>query len=293
MSKDAKAALQPTVMIIFKKAKQLSDYITQQKKEGKKIGFVPTMGALHNGHLYLIDVCKSSNHITICSIFVNPTQFNNPDDLKNYPVTTANDIEQLVSHQCDVLFLPSVEEIYPANYVKKHYDLGDIENKLEGYHRPGHFQGVCQVVDILLQMVQPNNLYMGQKDYQQCMVIKKLLEITGRENDIELNIVATVREADGLAMSSRNLRLNEEQRKLATSIFKELSFIKEHFHNHSFDELKKNATEHLMQKGFKVDYVEIATAEDLCPATGNRVKLVALAAATTGNIRLIDNMVLN
>jgi pantoate--beta-alanine ligase len=280
-------------MIIFKKAKQLSNYIDQQRKEGKQIGFVPTMGALHNGHLFLIDTCKNSNDITVCSIFVNPAQFNNPDDLKNYPVTTVKDIEQLISHQCDVLFLPDIEEMYPPNFAKKQFELGEIENKLEGYYRPGHFQGVCQAVDRLLQIVQPDNLYMGQKDFQQCMVVKKLLQITGREETVRLNIVSTVREADGLAMSSRNVRLNEVQRKLATTIFKELNFIKEHIHEHSLEELKKNAGEHLIQKGFKVDYVEIANAKDLSTATDTSDKLVALAAATTGNIRLIDNVVLN
>jgi pantoate--beta-alanine ligase len=280
-------------MTIFKKAKQLSNYIDQQKKEGKKIGFVPTMGALHNGHLHLIDTCKKLNDITVCSIFVNPTQFNNSDDFKNYPVTISKDIEQLISHQCDVLFLPPVEEMYPADFVKKEYALGEIENRLEGHYRPGHFQGVCQAVDRLLQIVQPDNLYMGQKDYQQCMVIRKLLELTGREQSIRLNIVSTVREADGLAMSSRNLRLDEEQRKLAASIFNELNFIKEHIQENSLEELKKNASEHLTQKGFKVDYVEIANAEDLSTANNTAGKLVALAAAATGNVRLIDNIVLN
>ena len=280
-------------MIIFKKARHVSEYIDQQIKEGKKIGFVPTMGALHNGHLSLIDTCKNSNDITVCSIFVNPAQFNNSDDLKNYPVTTAKDIEQLISHQCDILFLPLVKEMYPSNFVKKQYALGEIENRLEGYFRPGHFQGVCQAVDRLLQIIQPHDLYLGQKDYQQCMVIKKLLEITEREDAIKLNIVPTLRETDGLAMSSRNLRLNEEQRQLAASIFNELNFIKEHIHNRSLEELKKKAGEHLIQKGFKVDYVEIANAEDLSVATGTSGKLVALAAATTGNVRLIDNIVLN
>jgi pantoate--beta-alanine ligase len=280
-------------MTIFKKAKQLSNYIDQQKNQGKEIGFVPTMGALHNGHLYLIDTCKNSNDITVCSIFVNPTQFNNSDDFKNYPVTISKDIEQLISHQCDVLFLPSVEEMYPADFVKKEYALGEIENRLEGYYRPGHFQGVCQAVDRLLQIVQPDNLYMGQKDYQQCMVIRKLLEITGQEETTQLNIVSTVREADGLAMSSRNLRLDAEQRKLAAFLFKELNFIKEHIQDHSLEELKRNASEHLTREGFKVDYVEIANAEDLSTANNTSGKLVALAAATTGNVRLIDNIVLN
>jgi pantoate--beta-alanine ligase len=280
-------------MIVFKKAKRLSDYIVQQKKAGRKIGFVPTMGALHQGHLSLIDTCKKSNDIAVCSIFVNPTQFNNPDDLKNYPVTTSKDIEQLIGHACDVLFLPTVEEMYASEYVKKQYQLGEIENRLEGFYRPGHFQGVCQAVDRLLEIVQPDNLYMGQKDYQQCMVVKKLLELTGRTGDVNLLVVPTVREPDGLAMSSRNLRLDHEQRKLATSIYNELKFIKERIHGQSLKELKKIASSHLTEKGFQVDYVEIANAFDLSPATNPSNELVVLAAATVGNIRLIDNIVLN
>lgn len=280
-------------MIIFKRAKQVSDYIKEQKKQEKKIGFVPTMGALHNGHLSLIETSQQQNDITVCSIFVNPTQFNNPDDLKNYPVTTEKDIEQLLQVKCNVLFLPSVNEIYPAGYIKKHYPLGQIETVLEGHYRPGHFQGVCEVVDRLLEIVQPDNFYLGQKDYQQCMVIKKLIEITGRSHLLQLKIVPTVRETDGLAMSSRNLRLSKEQRKLANSIYRELSLIKENLHKHSLDELKTMANEHLAQKGFAVDYVEIANANDLSIATSTNAKMVALAAASTGTIRLIDNLILN
>jgi pantoate--beta-alanine ligase len=280
-------------MIIFKKAILLSNHIDQQKKEGRKIGFVPTMGALHKGHLSLIETSKKSNDNTICSIFINPAQFNNPDDLKHYPVTTAKDIGHLLDVECDILFLPSVDEMYPSNHIKKHYPLGEIENKLEGYYRPGHFQGVCQAVDRLLEIVQPHNFYLGQKDYQQCMVIKKLIQITGREDQIKLNIVPTVREADGLAMSSRNLRLNDRQRKLANSIFKELSFIREHINDKPLKELKEMAIKHLEQNDFKVDYIEIANANDLSVATGTNDKLVALAAATTGDIRLIDNLILN
>lgn len=280
-------------MIIFKKAKQLSDFIDQQKADKKKIGLVPTMGALHEGHLSLIKTCKQSNDICVCSIFVNPTQFNNAEDFKHYPITVEKDIEQLVYNNCDVLFLPGVEEIYPADYLKKTYDLGNIENILEGFYRPGHFQGVCEVVDRLLQIIEPDNLYLGQKDFQQCIVIKKLISLLGKENEIKLNIAPTVREADGLAMSSRNLRLNDEQRKLASSIFNELNFIKEHFKDQPLNELKKSAENHLTQKGFKVDYVEIANENDLSTAVSSSGKLVALAAAATGNIRLIDNIVLN
>lgn len=280
-------------MIIFKKAKQLTEYIQQQKKESKKIGFVPTMGALHQGHLSLMESCQQFNDITICSIFVNPTQFNNPDDFKHYPITIEKDIQLLISNQCNVLFLPAMKEIYPDDYSKKQYDLGEIENVLEGYYRPGHFQGVCQVMDRLLSITQPDNLYLGQKDFQQCIVIKKLIQLAGKENEIVITIVPTKREDDGLAMSSRNLRLNEGQRQLAVAIFEELKYIKNHFEKESFYQLKTFAKEHLTQKGFEVDYVEIANANDLRAATNSSQKLVTLAAAAIGNVRLIDNLLLN
>lgn len=280
-------------MILFKKATQVSGYILQQKKEGRSIGFVPTMGALHQGHLSLVRACKNSNDITVCSIFINPTQFNNAEDLKNYPVTIEKDIEQLAAEDCNVLFLPSVEEVYPNGHVKKHYDLGNIETILEGHYRPGHFQGVCEVVDRLLEIVQPHTLYLGQKDFQQCLVIKKMIGLTGRENEVQLNVVSTVREQDGLAMSSRNLRLNKEQRQVAASIFQELSYIKNNLHKASFEQLKNTAHQHLKERGFVVDYVEIAKAGNLSSATDTSEPLVALAAATIGKIRLIDNLLLN
>jgi pantoate--beta-alanine ligase len=277
-------------MIIFKRAEQLSEYLGKQKESGKKIGFVPTMGALHRGHLSLIEAARKSSEIVVCSIFINPTQFNNPEDFKLYPVTVEKDIEQLYSAGSDVLFLPPLEEIYPPGYRKKHFDLGPIENILEGKYRPGHFQGVCEVVDRLLEIVQPNDLYLGQKDFQQCMVIKKLIELTGRDRAIRLHIVPTEREKDGLAMSSRNLRLNEAERKQAPAIFKVLSRIGESIHRQSPEQLKVSAEEELVRQGFVVDYVEIAQRNDLSAATNGNAPLVALVAATIGRIRLIDNL---
>ena len=209
-------------MIIFKKASQLSQYLLQQRNSGLKTGFVPTMGALHDGHLSLIDVCRKQNDLTICSIFINPTQFNNPEDFKHYPVTLEKDLDQLIQAGCDVLFLPSVEEIYQPDHFKKHYDLGELEHILEGHYRPGHFQGVCEVVDRLLNIILPHRIYLGQKDYQQCMVIKKLIGILGMQDQIEIHIQPTRREPDGLAMSSRNLRLSPGQRSQAPALFKAL-----------------------------------------------------------------------
>lgn len=280
-------------MIIFKQAKPLNHYLEQEQKAGKKIGFVPTMGALHQGHLSLVSAARADNTLTVCSIFVNPTQFNNAEDFKHYPVTVEKDLEQLVKAGCDILFLPGVEEIYPPGQPRKTYDLGILENILEGYYRPGHFQGVCQVVDRLLDIIHPDNLYMGQKDFQQCMVVKKLLELTGKGNRIRLNILPTVRENGGLAMSSRNLRLNTSEKKLALSIFEELSLIKKEFPHQSISSLKHLAEEHLREKGFSVDYVEIASARDLHAPVQHGEPAVALIAASIGKIRLIDNLVLN
>jgi len=280
-------------MIIFKQAKPLADYLNIKRQAGNKIGFVPTMGALHRGHLSLVAEAKANNDVTVCSIFVNPTQFNNQEDLKRYPVTIEKDIEQLLAVACDVLFLPSNEQVYPRDYEKKPYDLGNIENSLEGFYRPGHFQGVCQVVDRLLEIVNPDTIYMGQKDFQQCMVVKKLLEITGKNNSIHLNISPTIRETSGLAMSSRNLRLDPLEKKIALSIYQELTEIKKQLHLAPLVQLKETAKQHLEQKGFKVDYVEIANSYDLSPATEASKASVALIAASIGTIRLIDNIILN
>src|ERR1051325_5265869 len=228
-------------MILFKKADQLYNYLESQHQNGKKIGFVPTMGALHQGHISLIESSKKENDLTVCSIFVNPTQFNDPKDYEKYPITIEKDIYQLETNGCDIIFIPSLKEIYPDDYKKVHYDLGYLETVLEGKFRPGHFQGVCMVVHRLLEIVTCNNLYLGQKDYQQCMVIKRLIELIGKKEKITVVVCPTLREVDGLAMSSRNTRLNEEERKKATAIFQTLSFMKNNLKKESLDELKEKA----------------------------------------------------
>ncbi|MDQ6755355.1 MAG: pantoate--beta-alanine ligase [Bacteroidota bacterium] len=280
-------------MILFKKAKALSKYIYQQKKEGATVGFVPTMGALHKGHLSLIEASVKENNNTVCSIFVNPTQFNNPDDFTYYPATLEKDIELLIASGCQALFLPGKEEIYPDNYLTKKYELGNVETVLEGFYRPGHFQGVCQVMDRLFEIVKPDNLYLGQKDYQQCLVISKLITLLNKQNEIHLHIAPTIREMDGLAMSSRNLRLSAEQRAKAAALFAKLVFVKNNLLNQPFAILKKEATETLHKEGFKVDYFEIADAFTLLPAINTDQAIIALVAAYIDNIRLIDNLALN
>ena len=280
-------------MILFKKAKNLSNYISKQKKSNLKIGFIPTMGALHEGHLSLIAASKKENAVTACSIFVNPTQFNNQEDFKHYPITIEKDIEKLLNIGCDILFLPPREEIYPQGFVAKKYDLGELETVLEGLYRPGHFQGVCQVVDRLMEIVQPDNLYLGAKDYQQCKVITKLVYLLGKQDQIAVHIEPTYREKDGLAMSSRNQRLSTSQRNIAPSIFEALDFIKENYHNNSLTLLEQQALSNLTAKGFKVDYLQVADANTLLPASENTVSKIVLAAAYIDNIRLIDNLPLN
>lgn len=278
-------------MIIFRKASALSEYLLGINKKRTTIGFVPTMGALHMGHISLIHAAKSRNELVVCSIFVNPVQFNNSEDFAKYPVTTNQDIELLENAGCNVLFLPEGKEVYPPNYIDTVYDIGPLEDLLEGAHRPGHFQGVCKVVDRLLNIVDPGALYLGQKDFQQCLVIKKLLQITGRET--ALHIIPTKREISGLAMSSRNLRLNEVQQKKASLISEALIFIKENLHKKSLHQLQAEAKQKLEDAGFIVDYVSIANTDSLKPSIDSNDSLVALIAATLDGVRLIDNEVLN
>lgn len=288
-------------MILYKKAADLHKWIDTQRKKGGSIGFVPTMGALHHGHISLIEASKKENQITICSIFVNPAQFNEPKDFEKYPVTIEKDICLLDSAGCDVLFMPTVAEMYPGQLAgqtikaKRHYDLGFLETRLEGTFRPGHFQGVCMVMHRLLEIVLPDNLYLGQKDYQQCMVITRLTELLHMSNRVKVNVSPTLREADGLAMSSRNLRLSKEEREKAVAIYLSLIYIKENLRPGDTTTVLQKATTMLSAAGFSIDYLEIADAATLLPVTNwnGDQKLVILAAAFLNAIRLIDNMTVN
>ena len=282
-------------MTLFKKAADLRKWHDTQKKKENTVGFVPTMGALHTGHISLIETSKRANPVIISSIFVNPTQFNDPKDFEKYPVTLEKDIAMLEAANCDILFLPSVKEMYPDGLKQTdHYKLGNLETVLDGKFRPGHFQGVCMVVQRLLEIVKPDNLYLGQKDYQQCMVIKKLIELMGLGNKIKVNICPTLREADGLAMSSRNMRLNNDERKTAATIFRSLSWIKDNIEQGNLTALKSQAVKMLEEAGFRVDYVEIANATNLSLVNNwdGKQKLVTLVAAFINEVRLIDNMLL-
>ena len=280
-------------MLIFHHIVDIRNYLNQKNSAGMIIGFVPTMGALHNGHLSLIQQSRKQTQFTVSSIFINPTQFNDPGDFAKYPVTIDRDIELLIKAGCDVLFLPSANEVYPNGTTHlPHYDLGYLETVLEGKYRPGHFQGVCQVVHRLLEIVHPNELFLGQKDFQQCMVIKKLIKLTGLPTSVQ--IISTLRENDGLAMSSRNMRLTESERMAATAIYRSLLFMKEQLKPGHVLQLKEQVTDELTKGGFRVDYAELAKADtlELVNEWNGQDKLVALIAAYLNEVRLIDNMIL-
>jgi pantoate--beta-alanine ligase len=280
-------------MILFKKAGELEAYLYKHHQHFHSTGFVPTMGALHPGHLSLINRSKQENEVTVCSIFINPTQFNDPGDFQRYPVTLEQDIPALTKAGTDILFLPSVEEIYPHGLKSQEsYQLGYLEVILEGKYRPGHFQGVCQVMHRLINIVRPTNLYMGQKDYQQCLVIKQLMH--QKQLPGMLHICPTLREGDGLAMSSRNLRLLPEDRETAVNIFNTLEFLKANIRKGSLRDLKKEANHHLVNHGFKPDYVEIADADtlELVDEWDGTKRLLGVIAAFQKDVRLIDNMII-
>lgn len=280
-------------MIIHSHISPLQKWLENQRDQGQSIGFVPTMGALHEGHLRLIDASARVSGITVCSIFVNPKQFNDPKDFEKYPNRIGTDLEMLYSRGANGVFIPAVDEIYPTGPVQdKTYDLGGLDTRLEGAFRPGHFQGVCQVMDRLLHIVNADLLFMGQKDFQQCLVIRKLLEITGLKT--KLMVFPTVRETSGLAMSSRNTRLSAEQKQQASLIYKTLADLKDSLRPGNLSTLKRSAINALSGGGFEVDYVEIADTENLIPVDDwdGKQKMVVVVAAFLGEVRLIDNLLL-
>ena len=278
-------------MILFKNGKALQQHLADFKSGGSNLGWVPTMGALHAGHISLLNDARKKCRRVICSIFVNPTQFNDKNDFRNYPITLEKDISLLVENGVDILFLPGMNEIYPKGTERlEKYNLGKLETILEGQYRPGHFQGVCQVMHRLGDIIKPDHLFMGQKDFQQCMVVQRLLEII--HSPITLHTCPTLREPDGLAMSSRNMRLNEVQRKNAIAIYEALNFLKKNLKKGSLSELIGKARDILSSRDFRADYVAIADPASLesCTNWDGQQALVALIAAYQHEIRLIDNL---
>ncbi len=281
-------------MILFKRSIDLQTRVNRQKNLGSTTGFVPTMGALHEGHIRLIETCREVVNLSICSIFVNPAQFNDPKDFEKYPVSIENDLKMLDQAGTDLVYLPTVKEVYPdGDQHLETYELGELETILEGRYRPGHFQGVCQVMSRLLTLIKPDHLFMGQKDFQQCLVVQKLIEIL--KLPIQFHTVPTIRESDGLAQSSRNRRLTADQRRNAVVIFQVLSDIHAGFASGKKDIVLKRAAEKLEAAHFKTDYISIARVSDLQPIENwdGKEKAVALIAAFQGEVRLIDNLLLN
>lgn len=277
-------------MKVLKSKKTLIDYVERQREMSKKIGFAPTMGALHEGHLSLYNAAKKENDEVISSIFVNPTQFNNPDDFQKYPKTLEKDLELLEKAGVDAVYVPNVEEMYPDGLNSKKYDFEGLENEMEGKYRPGHFDGVGTIVEELFRQVQPHNAYFGEKDYQQLAIIKKMVEKTNLP--VKIHGIPTLREEDGLAMSSRNVRLTETQRKEATIIYETLAKVKEWFKVISLDEIKQRVTDIFRNSNFELEYFVIADEETLKEANtiDEDKEYRAFIVAYADTVRLIDNM---
>jgi pantoate--beta-alanine ligase len=260
---------------------------------GKRIGFVPTMGALHEGHLQLLRASARENDVTICSVFVNPTQFNNASDYTLYPRTLEQDIELLQTVGCDYLFAPNAGEIYPQQSVLQ-FSFGALEAVMEGEHRPGHFNGVATIVSKLFHYVQPHKAYFGQKDLQQVAIVRQLVQALSF--DLELVAHPTVRETDGLAMSSRNKRLTASQRQQATQLYKVLQLAAADLHRKPIPVIKADVAAYLRQVDeLQLEYFEVTDPYTLQPVADVREQEeVALCiAAFVGEVRLIDNVVLN
>lgn len=275
---------------VFNYIVDFQSFLKAKRDSGCTIGLVPTMGALHEGHLSLVRRAKKENNIVVASVFVNPVQFNNPVDLEKYPRTPEKDINLLGSAGCDAVFMPSVEEMYPEK-VDAHYDFGAIEHVMEGACRPGHFNGVAIVVRKLFEIVEPDRAYFGEKDFQQQAIIRKLVE----DYNLKLEIVPCdiVREKDGLAMSSRNMRLNAEERAVAPMIYKVLQETVAKVETMNPEEMKKYALERYSEiKDFDVEYIEIADETTLQSISDWKKSEHAriFVALQLGPVRLIDNL---
>jgi len=278
-------------MKIFKSKSDFKDYISSEKNKGKTIGFVPTMGALHKGHLSLVEKAIKKNDLTVVSIFVNPTQFDNKEDLDKYPKTFEKDVELLESIDCDVLFAPSVSEIYDDNVVSETFDFDGLEHQMEGKFRDGHFDGVGTIVKALFEIVEPNTAYFGKKDFQQLQIIKKLVQKLNLP--VKIKGMPIFREKDGLAMSSRNTRLTEEHRKAAPFIHKTLKKARKKIGTKNVIEItewvRKQFKKHPL---LELEYFIIADEKTLQTATEfeSKKRYRAFIAVFAGEIRLIDNV---
>ncbi|MBN2892361.1 MAG: pantoate--beta-alanine ligase [Bacteroidales bacterium] len=282
-------------MIIIKTRKEISEKIIQLKKEGKTIGFVPTMGALHQGHLSLIEIAQKHTDVSVVSLFVNPTQFNNSKDLEKYPRTIETDIDKLQSVCTDILFLPNADEMYPEEDTRV-FDFGKLDKVMEGKYRSGHFNGVAQIVSKLFESVLPDKAFFGLKDFQQYVIIKELVKKFMPDTDIEIVGCPIIREKGGLAMSSRNELLGAVERENANIISKVLEKSKEIVNEKSVEEIKKYVVAEINSNSFlKVEYFEIVDdvkLENIKNWSENNKK-VGCVAVFCGEVRLIDNVYYN
>lgn len=294
-------------MIIVDQIQQLKNHLTSIRNQGKSVGFVPTMGALHKGHISLVNAAKEDCDIVVCSIFVNPTQFNDLTDLEKYPRTLEADNHLLEQSGCDIVFIPMVSEMYSEEELDlkkqkiedkswakgKKVDFGLLEKVMEGAQRPGHFNGVAQVVSKLFRIVEPDKAYFGQKDFQQLAIIRSMV----KQLEMPLEIIACpiLRDPNGLAMSSRNERLSKEEREQAAIISKVLFKIKDFYTTKTIAELKVFAEDQIkLVPGMELEYIEIADAETLQPISDLKQSksVVVCIAVKLGAVRLIDNMLL-
>jgi len=282
-------------MHIFNKKVDLQTYLKQNCSNNSTIGFVPTMGALHAGHLSLLNKSIENNATTVISIFVNPTQFNNPEDLKKYPRTLESDVEKIKTISEKILvYAPTIEDVYEGNTKSEHYNFDGLENQMEGKFRPGHFDGVGTVVKRLFEIVNPTNAYFGEKDFQQLQIVKKLVE----KEKLSVTIIGCpiFREQNGLAMSSRNERLSENEKKEASIIFKTLNDAKHLFGTKSAKEVAEYVTKTFLNHPiFELEYFEIADEASLltCKRKNKKKKFRAFIAVFVNKIRLIDTISLN
>jgi pantoate--beta-alanine ligase len=279
-------------MIIFDKQTEVKAYLKPFLQDKKTVGFIPTMGALHEGHLSLMNESLKNNDYTVVSIFVNPTQFNNPEDLKKYPRTLESDVEKIKTLNPKIIvYAPTVDDIYEGKTVSKSFDYDGLEFQMEGKHRPGHFDGVGTVVKKLFEIVNPTNSYFGEKDFQQLAIVRKLVQ----KNNMSVNVVGCeiFREANKLAMSSRNERLSADERAKAAIIYKTLAEAKKLFATKTANEVTKR-TEKMFknQSMFELEYFEIADEQTLltCKRKSKTKNYRAFIAVFVNNIRLIDNI---
>ncbi|SHH89108.1 pantoate--beta-alanine ligase [Chryseobacterium oranimense] len=279
-------------MEVIKNKKTLQDFIERQKEMGKKIGFAPTMGALHKGHLSLYEEARKDNDLVISSIFVNPTQFNNPEDLEKYPRDVNRDILILEnSGLVDAVYIPEVADIYPEKTESRHYDFDGLENEMEGKSRPGHFDGVGTVVEELFRQVKPDHAYFGEKDFQQLAIIKKMVE--KKHLPVKIIGVSIYRAENGLALSSRNQRLHEDRKEASKVIYETLVKVNDWFRVITIPEIKERVTDIFdQQQGMKLEYFLIAD-ENTLKETDFFYKdrnYRAFIVVVVDGVRLIDNM---